>query len=81
MDKWEYRLMVSTISGTFRTTMSPVWEVVGEDGMTDMQRIQKWGAEGWELVNTIPIASGHGNTHQISWMFKRRQADATNDAG
>lgn len=74
MDKWEYRLMVSTIGGTLRTTMSPVWESVGADGLTDLQRIQAWGEEGWELVNAMPVASGNGNTYQLSWVFKRRKA-------
>jgi hypothetical protein len=75
MDKWEYRLMVSTIGGTLVSAMTPVWETVGEDGLTDLQRIQKWGEEGWEMVNAVPIASGNGHTYQVSWVFKRKKPE------
>jgi hypothetical protein len=68
--------MVSTIGGTLRATLNPVWETVGADGVTDLQRIQKWGEEGWEMVSAMPIASGNGNTYQVSWVFKRRKAVA-----
>jgi hypothetical protein len=28
------------------------------------------------MVSAMPIASGNGNTYQVSWVFKRRKAVA-----
>jgi hypothetical protein len=75
MDKWEYQIMVSTMSGILKPDISPIWETVGADGVTDLQRIQKWGEEGWEIVSVLPIASGNGSTQQVTWIFKRKKPE------
>jgi hypothetical protein len=74
MDQWNYNILVVDLGGPMRTptTISKMWEIRGPDGLTDWDRLQNMGRDGWELVNTFPIAATQGTTAQVVWVFKRR---------
>ena len=74
MDQWNYNILVVDLGGAIKlaTSISKMWEIRGPDGLTDWDRLQNMGRDGWELVNTFPVASGNGATVQVVWVFKRR---------
>ena len=73
MTTWEHTLLVSDIGGTMRPNVNKVWEQKSKDDKTDWERIQQLGNEGWELVNSFPIAGGNGASWQIVWVLKRHR--------
>ena len=68
---WEYTLVVSEVGGTFRVDIGKVWQSKAVDGKSDWERVQRLGAEGWELVSAYPVARNGGGTGQVVWGFKR----------
>jgi hypothetical protein len=76
MDQWNYNILVVDITGGFNVnpsaiSISKMWEVRGPDGLTNWDRLQQMGREGWDLVNCFPM-TGSGSTTQVIWVFKRR---------
>src|SRR5215217_3409782 len=77
MDQWNYNVLVVDIAtGGFnispgQANISRMWEVRGPDGLTNWDRLQQMGRDGWELVSCFPMVSG-GVTVQVVWAFKRR---------
>lgn len=41
-----------------------------------IEEMNKWGAEGWELVSAAPWTAHLGATNQVVLYFKRERADA-----
>ena len=82
MDQWNYNILVVDLpSSGFnispgQVNISKMWEVRGPDGLTNWDRLQQMGRDGWELVNTFPILSG-GVTVQVVWTFKRKAQPQT----
>ena len=60
-----------TLSAEMRPDISRMWQVPGTDGVTDWDRLQKMGREGWELVTCVTFDFG-GFTMQMIWTFKRQ---------
>jgi hypothetical protein len=54
-----------------RPDISRMWQLRGPDGLTDWDRLQKMGREGWEAVSCVPLQF-NGYTLQVIWTFKRR---------
>ncbi|KAF0107240.1 MAG: hypothetical protein FD146_1718 [Anaerolineaceae bacterium] len=75
MAAWQYTLIVSDIFANVslggKPVVSKVWEQKGTDGKTDWERIQQAGKDGWEMVNSYPLATGNGSSIQVVWVFKR----------
>lgn len=76
MDQWNYNVLVVDIStGGFispgQANISTMWATRGPDGMTNWDRLQQMGRDGWELVSCFPMQSG-GTTVQVVWTFKRK---------
>ncbi len=75
MDQWNYNILVVDLVAP-KPNISKLWEVRGPDGLTDWDRLQNMGREGWELVNATPVVgwgvSGMAVTTQMVFMFKRR---------
>ena len=78
MDQWHYQMLVVDMGGTgsqlgfVRSSISKMWEVMGPDGLSDWDRLQTMGKDGWELVSSMPISAGNGNTVQVVFTFKRK---------
>jgi hypothetical protein len=74
MDQWNYNILVVDLAGAanMKPSITKMWEVRGPDGLTDWDRLQNMGRDGWELVSILPIASGQGATVQVVFTFKRR---------
>ncbi len=71
MDQWSYNVLVVDMVGMPKPSITKMWEMRGPDGLTDWDRLQNMGREGWELVSVMPVASGQ-NTAQIVFTFKRK---------
>lgn len=75
MEVWEFNVLVMDIgnaSGLIKVpNINEIWGKLGPDGRTHWDRLQQLGHEGWELVNTFPVAV-QGTTFQMVWTFKRR---------
>ncbi|HST06046.1 MAG TPA: hypothetical protein VLQ48_15120 [Chloroflexia bacterium] len=73
MDHWEYQMLVAgTVGG-----IGNMWGTRGPDGLTDWDRLQNMGRDGWELVSTVPIIGQFGMvpmsvTIQVVFTFKRK---------
>ena len=85
MDHWEYQILVVDthyMVGILVATpvISTMWELRGPDGLTDWDRLQKMGRDGWELVSSTPIATGYGVTMQVVFTFKRKAQAQTSVA-
>lgn len=76
MANWQYNVLVVDLGSAvmkINSTISKMWEVRGPDGLTDWDRLQQMGRDGWELVNTFSVAGSGGATVQVIWVFKRQQ--------
>jgi len=73
MDQWTYNVLVVDMTGMMKPSITKMWEVRGPDGLTDWDRLQNMGREGWELVNVATVATGQ-NTSQVVFTFKRKAA-------
>ncbi|MGA7733189.1 MAG: hypothetical protein WCD37_18165 [Chloroflexia bacterium] len=74
MDQWTYNILVVDMAGVMgnKPSITKMWEVRGPDGLTDWDRLQNMGRDGWELVTVLPVASGQGVTAQVVFTFKKR---------
>lgn len=72
MDQWTYNILVVDLLGGAKPSITKMWEIRGPDGLTDWDRLQNMGREGWELVSILPVASGQGATAQVVFTFKRK---------
>jgi hypothetical protein len=79
VEKWEYNVVVTYLATGLgvEPNIAKAWEMQGHDGLTDWSRIQRLGAEGWEMVNVFTLA-GAANmgtlSYQVVWVFKRKAA-------
>ena len=64
MTRWEYLTHTVKVGGVLNPSI---------DGVND-DLLNKAGQEGWELVDTIPIATSHGQTVSVKLIFKRPSA-------
>jgi hypothetical protein len=71
MAAWEFTVVLSNTSAVLMPDVSKVWTSKDSAGVSDWDRIQQLGQEGWELVSCCPVAAGNGMTYQILWTFKR----------
>jgi hypothetical protein len=76
MEQWHYNVMVVDLTPP-KPNASKIWEVRGPDGLTDWDRLQSMGRDGWELVDISPITAQYaiGNlavTTQLLYTFKRK---------
>jgi|WetSurMetagenome_2_1015567.scaffolds.fasta_scaffold74683_3 hypothetical protein len=71
MAAWEYTVVLSTVGAVFGPDVAKVWTAKDAAGVSDWDRIQQLGQEGWELVSCCPAAGGGGMIYQILWTFKR----------
>ena len=80
MDHWEYQMLVVDLEKSMHG-INHMWEMRASDGLTDWDRLQKMGRDGWELVSSTPIAYGlHGVTMQVVFTFKRKAQAQTSVA-
>jgi hypothetical protein len=73
MQKWEYRWLTRRRSIETRSPLSGV-QISNWD--TELDFLNTWGEEGWELVAVLPRSSewgeaGAGFTTSELWVFKR----------
>ena len=62
-DRWEYHVVYFNVSTLlFGPEIKP-------DEMRE--RLDAAGADGWELVNTVDVNRGRGNTSELIFIFKR----------
>lgn len=63
--KWEYQTVKLNITGS--------WNLSGIDFDVDVVQefANRLGSEGWELVAAFPVNSGHGQSKEVVFMFKR----------
>ncbi len=76
MDQWSYNILVVDLVAP-KPTAAKMWEVRGPDGLTDWDRLQKMGSDGWELVSVTPVTGGWGVsgmvvTTQMVFTFRRK---------
>ena len=76
MDQWEYQMLVVDMAKSMRG-INHMWEIRTPDGLSDWDRLQKMGRDGWELVGQVPIIGQFGLaptavTTQIVFTFKRK---------
>ncbi|MDQ2807780.1 MAG: DUF4177 domain-containing protein [Chloroflexota bacterium] len=76
MDQWTYNILVADLVAP-KPRAAKMWEVRGPDGLTDWDRLQNMGKEGWELVSVSPVAGAFGIssmpvTTQLVFTFKRK---------
>jgi hypothetical protein len=76
MDQWEYQILIVDMAKSMRG-INHMWEIRGSDGLTDWDRLQNMGRDGWELVSQVPIIGQFGLaptsvTTQIIFTFKRK---------
>jgi hypothetical protein len=75
MTAWQYTLIISDIFANVslggKPVFNKVWEEKRVEGKTDWERIQQLGKEGWEMVNSYPLANANGSSIQAVWVFKR----------
>jgi hypothetical protein len=74
VDQWTYNILVVDMTGAVanKPSITRMWEVRGPDGLTDWDRLQNMGRDGWELVTVLPVAAGQGSTAQVVFTFKKR---------
>ncbi len=71
MQEWEYRWMLRT-----RGAKAPIRGAQAKPWNTELDWLNTWGEEGWELVAVVP-RSGQGSdawagfTNEELWVFKR----------
>lgn len=80
MDQWNYNVLVVDLAG-LKPSITKMWEVRGPDGLTDWDRLQNMGKDGWELVSILPVVGQSGLvavavTTQVIFTFKRRAPQA-----
>ncbi len=59
-----------TLSAEMRPDITRLWQVRDQQNISDWDRLQRTGREGWELVSCVPFSFG-GFTVQMVWTFKR----------
>ena len=77
MEKWEYNVVVTHLATGLgvEPNIAKAWEMQGHDGLTDWNRIQRMGAEGWEMVSVFSLAGAATMgtvSYQVVWVFKRQ---------
>ena len=60
--QWEYKTVQIDVAGWFLPTVEP-------DAMD--AELNRYGAEGWELVSAFDINRAHGRTSHVVVLFKR----------
>lgn len=71
MQKWEYKTDYAVIDTHFSITG---YQEVLEDfveSLNGMEAANELGMEGWELINTTPLARDPGRTVGFIFFFKR----------
>ena len=66
--KWEYQFVVSKHPSSL---LQP-----GRERVEIIELANPLGEEGWEIVNTVPIASTNGFTSHLLTTFKREKEEA-----
>ena len=62
--QWEYTTVLVDVSGWISPTVDPA--VMSAE-------LNRYGAEGWELVSAFDLNRGHGRTSEIVALFKRQR--------
>ena len=60
--QWEYTTVLIDVSGWINPKVDPV---------TMNAELNRYGAEGWELVNAFDVNRAQGRTSEIVALFKR----------
>ncbi len=60
--QWEYTTALIDVTGWVRAKVDP--EATSAE-------LNRYGAEGWELVSAFDVNEGHGRTSKIVALFKR----------
>jgi len=60
--QWEYTTVLIDVSGWINPKVDPV---------TMSAELNRYGAEGWELVNAFDVNRAQGRTSEIVALFKR----------
>lgn len=63
MEKFEYKTLFTDAKGLFGGRV---------DEYSFQRELNELGAQGWELVNTVPSAQSYGSTRWIISIFKRK---------
>lgn len=63
MEQYEYKTLYTDAKGVFGGKV---------DKYTFENELNQLGAEGWELVSTVPTAQSYGSTRWIISIFKRK---------
>jgi hypothetical protein len=70
MNRWEFNVLVVDVAANFQPNMEKMWRDKGPDNLSNWDRLQQMGQEGWELVSTFPLTATGGTT-KVVWTFKR----------
>lgn len=60
--QWEYTTVLIEVGG---------WVSAKVDAEGTTAELNRYGAEGWELVSAFDVNEGHGRTSKIVALFKR----------
>ena len=60
--QWEYTTLLIDVAGWITPTV---------DREATTGELNRYGAEGWELVSAFDLNRGHGRTSEIVALFKR----------
>ncbi|MDD5934015.1 MAG: DUF4177 domain-containing protein [Clostridiales bacterium] len=64
MEQWEYKTIYTDAKGFFG----------GKVNFSEFEEeLNKLGAQGWELVSSVPSAQSYGSTRWIISIFKRKR--------
>jgi hypothetical protein len=66
MDKFEYATIAFDVAKVFAGSQL--------DHPAFVQKLNEYGADGWELVNVFTLARHNGMTHEVNAVLKRRKA-------
>ena len=73
MAQWTYHAEEMKLGGVNTPDATTLWTRKNKSGISDWDNIVKYGKEGWELVNSIPLTDIRGVTTKILFIFKRPQ--------
>lgn len=63
--RWEYTTVLIDVGG---------WVSAKVDSAETTAELNRYGAEGWELVSAFAVNEGHGRSSAIVALFKRPRA-------
>lgn len=67
MKKFEYRVLTMDIRQGWSFTTTKL------DGNSLIEKLDEYGAEGWELVNTVDTNLMKGGSNELVLIFKREK--------